>query len=102
MIMQKKHQATKTAHHLHAVFQELDKDGDGRVTWEEFEVAFNSDNMVKTWLAALELEVNDVHELFVLLDKGDGEISYSEFIHGAKRMKGGSERRCVVSLAPAR
>jgi len=73
---------------MHRVFEELDKDNDGVVCLDEFEVAISSETMV-TYLSVLGLEVADARILFCLLDKDfSGTIDIEDFILGCMRLRG--------------
>merc|ERR1711972_467722 len=82
---------------LEGVFRAVDASGDGRLNIEEFECIVEN-AMVKTWLQVLELEVHDAQALFRLLDNGDGEITYEEFLTGVLRLKGQARTMDVVSI----
>ena len=51
---------------LHMLFQEADTSGDGVISLDEFR-ALVSEPRVLHWLAALEVEVNEIEGLFGLL-----------------------------------
>jgi len=82
---------------LRAFFNEADQSGDGWLTWDEFE-AVVSQERVKTYLSALELDVNELEDLFTMLDDGDGRMSCDEFLGGVKRVKGQAKSIDVVRL----
>mmetsp|Transcript_13335 Transcript_13335/g.30413 ORF Transcript_13335/g.30413 Transcript_13335/m.30413 type:complete len:573 (+) Transcript_13335:55-1773(+) len=67
-------------------FLSLDTSGDGYLAWPEVEAALN-DEETKAWLDAMDLQVSDLEELFIVFDDGDGKISLDEFIRGVTRMK---------------
>ena len=86
------------AHRASSEFDLVDTDKSGTISLEEFKAALN-DKRVLSWLHALELQSTDAVALFNLLDDGDGGgISYSEFIHGAKRVKGHAQGIDIVTL----
>lgn len=72
---------------LEAFFKKLDKSGDGVLTWKEFGAVLNSPRL-RNWLATLELESDDLVNLFNMIDDGDGEISLEDFLHGARHLRG--------------
>merc|ERR1711879_288106 len=57
-----------------------------------------SDDKVKAYLAAIEIEVFEVASIFQLLDDGDGTISYEEFLHGIMRLKGTARSQDVIAI----
>lgn len=89
LIMQREKARTKLSRKMHALFAECDDTGDGTVSWEEFRDIIE-DQRVRTWLSAMELDVRDARDLFVLLDDGDHQISAEELVKGVSRLKGPS------------
>eukprot|EP00913_Durusdinium_trenchii_P013216 g12405.t1 len=70
------------------LFQEADTSGDGRLDLEEFKSILD-DYEVKIWLAAMDLDVSDVEELFFMLDDGgDGRLSAEELVKGVAKLRG--------------
>merc|ERR1711959_464594 len=69
----------------------------GHICLDEF-TKMIEEPRVKTWLAVLELEVNEITGLFELLDNGDGSISFEEFIAGVMRMRGSAKAVDLVTL----
>eukprot|EP00747_Dinoflagellata_sp_TGD_P086707 gnl/TRDRNA2_/TRDRNA2_163385_c1_seq2.p2 gnl/TRDRNA2_/TRDRNA2_163385_c1~~gnl/TRDRNA2_/TRDRNA2_163385_c1_seq2.p2 ORF type:complete len:177 (-),score=36.04 gnl/TRDRNA2_/TRDRNA2_163385_c1_seq2:155-685(-) len=82
---------------LKHVFEELDESGDGILTRKEFDQIL-TDNRMKTWLSALEVDVTELVSLFSVLDDGDGEISIDEFIHGVSKARGHAKAIDVLTL----
>eukprot|EP00931_Biecheleriopsis_adriatica_P058121 TRINITY_DN34535_c0_g1_i1.p1 TRINITY_DN34535_c0_g1~~TRINITY_DN34535_c0_g1_i1.p1 ORF type:complete len:655 (-),score=120.25 TRINITY_DN34535_c0_g1_i1:105-2069(-) len=72
---------------LEAVFIATDTSGDGTISEEEM-CAMLEDSKFRTYLHALDLEVHEGAALFQLLDDGDKELTYDEFINGILRFKG--------------
>eukprot|EP00746_Dinoflagellata_sp_MGD_P010847 gnl/MRDRNA2_/MRDRNA2_122547_c0_seq1.p1 gnl/MRDRNA2_/MRDRNA2_122547_c0~~gnl/MRDRNA2_/MRDRNA2_122547_c0_seq1.p1 ORF type:complete len:682 (-),score=145.22 gnl/MRDRNA2_/MRDRNA2_122547_c0_seq1:33-2021(-) len=97
MIAEKMRQKNKYMEKIKQLFQQADSSGDGNVTWEEFSGILD-DPKIKTWLAVLELEVQEVAGLFHLIDNGDGAISFDEFMSGLVRLKGSAKSVDVVTL----
>merc|ERR1719352_2060408 len=69
------------------LFDTMDVDGDGQLTWQEFENAFEVPE-VATKLKMLDFEPDSCRELFALLDTGDGALSLVEFFDGMSKMDG--------------
>eukprot|EP00913_Durusdinium_trenchii_P025072 g23535.t1 len=72
---------------IRKLFQTMDTSGDGTINYEEFSKLV-SDPKLNFWIGQLELEYHDLMSLFEFLDNGDGEITFSEFIEGATRLRG--------------
>jgi len=87
MIMQRKRAQEDYARKLRALFSYVDSSGDGRVSWDEFNILID-DPHLKTWMSALELDPHDLEGLFRLIGTGAGEIAVDEFVHGASLLKG--------------
>jgi hypothetical protein len=98
IMMLHKHRAVET--HMKKVkmlFNHLDEDGDGLVSLEEFR-SILEDPPVKMWLAAMELNVNDIDTVFSLLDDGDGKLTPEELVAGVSRLKGVAKSIDVVKM----
>lgn len=87
MIVEKKAQAKAHIKNIEHLFQVLDESQDGQLSEEEFESALQQ-KKVRTWFAALDVNVEDASQLFELLDDGDGKILRREFIDGIKNLSG--------------
>jgi len=72
------------------LFQTIDSSGDGAINLEEFEKLVQSPKL-SFWMSQLELEYHDLLSLFEFLDNGDGQITLSEFIEGAGRLRGSAK-----------
>jgi hypothetical protein len=87
LILQKERQISRLNANFAGVFKEIDDSGDGTVDWDEFQNVIH-DHRVLTWLAALDLDIEQCEGMFSLLDGGDGKISFQEFVKGVQRLKG--------------
>lgn len=83
--------------HLDRLYTNLDNDGDGRLTKEEFNVGLEQPR-VKHYFGSLDIDVSDVPTLFQILDDGDGTISRKEFIEGLKRVRGAAQSLDLLAL----
>jgi len=72
------------------LFQTMDSTGDGAINLEEFSKLVQSPKL-KFWMSQLELEYHDLLSLFEFLDNGDGQITLTEFIDGAARLRGSAK-----------
>jgi hypothetical protein len=69
-------------------FRQADADGSGQLSWEEFRTHL-VDNRVKAYFQTLDLDIQQAHVLFKLLDCNDnGEVGIDEFLDGCLRLKG--------------
>jgi len=82
---------------LEQVFLAADASCDGFISPEEFEDVL-SIPQVKGFLELLDLEVSEISALFSILDDGDGQISYNEFIQGVMRLKGQARSMDVIAM----
>jgi len=80
-----------------ALFERADESGDGSLDADEFQ-AVVGDPCVKTWLAAMELDVIDAQILFDLIDNGDSKITAKELLQGVARLKGFARSIDLVTL----
>eukprot|EP00927_Polykrikos_kofoidii_P023899 TRINITY_DN21854_c0_g1_i1.p1 TRINITY_DN21854_c0_g1~~TRINITY_DN21854_c0_g1_i1.p1 ORF type:complete len:685 (-),score=104.97 TRINITY_DN21854_c0_g1_i1:26-2044(-) len=64
----------------------MDTDGSGEITIEEFLEGYDSIPAVKILLQVLDIERDDLSQLFCLMDKdGSGKLSYEEFMNCIKK-----------------
>mmetsp|Transcript_87104 Transcript_87104/g.136322 ORF Transcript_87104/g.136322 Transcript_87104/m.136322 type:complete len:670 (-) Transcript_87104:66-2075(-) len=82
---------------LEELFNLMDEDGSGTLSWPEFESSFHDLEMTKKW-RLLDFEPDECRELFGLLDDGDGEIATNEFFDGLAKMKGLAQSKDIFRL----
>jgi len=76
---------------MQRVFEELDTNGSGTLTLEEFERQMQDENVL-TFMSTLELDIDQVRTLLTLLDRDqNGEVDIDEFVAGCIRLKGGAK-----------
>jgi len=75
---------------IQQVFMELDTDGSGSLTIEEFEKHIE-DEKIQAYLKSRQIDVRQVRTLFTLLDSDQtGDVSMEQFVDGILRLKGGA------------
>lgn len=90
LVQQELEQKVEFVDTLQRVFEELDANGSGSLTMEEFERQIQDEHIL-TYLSTLEIEVDQVRMLLPLLDLDrNGEVDIDEFINGCIRLKGGA------------
>lgn len=97
MIMQKKRDARRFQGELRRLFQDLDLQQDGVITFDEFQMALSNDR-VRHLLAALEINVLDAYDVFELLNNGHNEVSWDEFLIGMLRLRGPAQSMDLMRL----
>lgn len=74
------------------VFEDMDVDGDGELSWPEFESAFE-DKDLSAQLRLLGIEPSNCREIFNMLDTGDGVLSVEEFFQGIACLEGTAQAK---------
>jgi Ca2+-binding EF-hand superfamily protein len=87
----------KVLNKLNELFKEADKSGDGLLDRDEFEQVLGHPE-VRLYLQSLELDIHEEKALFQLIDDGDDNITYAEFINGVMRLKGQARSLDVVAM----
>merc|ERR1719281_1057236 len=70
------------------VFNRIDLDNSGTLCMDELVTMLNDEQTAK-WLTMLGIVPHEVKGLFTLMDDGDDEISFCEFLTGIMRLKDG-------------
>ncbi|CAE7213959.1 para [Symbiodinium natans] len=83
---QVQNQATMAAD-LRTMFQALDEDGSGTLTREEFTDVLD-DVMFIRHMKKLDIDLEELPDIFDILDDGDGNITTEEFCMGLTRLQG--------------
>lgn len=79
-------------------FEEIDTDGTGKISWEEFREYLQNEH-AQAYFAAQQLDTSDARDLFNLLDVDeDQEISLEEFVLGCKRLRGQARSQDVQAI----
>lgn len=83
--------------HLTELFLEIDADGSGELTREEFFGALGN-KKVRDMLDVLEMKVSELQETWEVLDDGDGLLNIKEFTDGIRRMKGEAKAKDIFDV----
>lgn len=78
-------------------FKAVDRSGDGMISEDEFNHML-LDSEFQHHMHALELEPHEGTALFQMLDDGDGQVGFDEFIKGVSRLKGQAKSLDVISI----
>jgi len=95
---EKKEKQKREMKELKTMFDAMDRDSSGAISWQEFRSSFQDEQMAKKWLL-LDFKPDDCRELFQLLDDGDGQIVAEEFFEGLMNLKGLAQARDLYSLS---
>jgi len=87
---QKERDAAMYTKKVRRLFSSMDSSGDGSINLREFSKLVKSPKL-QFWISQLELEYHDLLSLFEFLDNGDGQVTLSEFIEGAARLRGAAK-----------
>merc|ERR1719362_2146126 len=89
MIVKKRNQQREaSAAHLLELLTEIDSNGDGTVSHEEFIASIKREDIQQN-IDALQIDLAEAELLFFMLDRdGDGTIDTREFVNGMLRFKG--------------
>merc|ERR1719188_2572628 len=78
------------------MFDELDKDDSGMLTKQEFAESVLDDMVFIHQLKTLDIELEELPDVFEILDDGDGQVSTEEFCTGLMRMQGNAMSRDML------
>jgi len=96
MAQMKSQQHNHLQRELYEMFQEMDEDKSGNLSREEFMDVLD-DVMFVRKIKTLDIDIEELPDMFEILDDGDGEISIDEFCMGMTRMQGSALSRDVMS-----
>eukprot|EP00747_Dinoflagellata_sp_TGD_P069434 gnl/TRDRNA2_/TRDRNA2_156134_c0_seq1.p1 gnl/TRDRNA2_/TRDRNA2_156134_c0~~gnl/TRDRNA2_/TRDRNA2_156134_c0_seq1.p1 ORF type:complete len:146 (+),score=27.02 gnl/TRDRNA2_/TRDRNA2_156134_c0_seq1:229-666(+) len=82
------------------MFNKLDVDGDGRLSYEEFH-GLKTDERLHAAFTLLDIGVDDADVLFDIIKEDDGTVMAQDFIRGLKSLTGQTKRMDVMSLMRA-
>ncbi|CAK0791215.1 unnamed protein product, partial [Prorocentrum cordatum] len=78
-------------------FLELDKDGSGDLTYDEFKSAL-SHPQVRQVLSLLDLTKQEMLDSWDIMDDGDNVLTIVEFTNGIRRMKGRAKSKDIQDV----
>ncbi|CAE7691220.1 CACNA1F [Symbiodinium sp. CCMP2592] len=88
----------KLVSELYKVFHEVDQNGNGVISWTEFQLALEDERM-HTFLSTLELDMSDARKIFhILASEQTNAIEESDFLLGCLRMRGGASAVDMVRI----
>lgn len=79
------------------LFLEIDVDGSGEISREEFFSALGNRKVTQI-LDVLEMKVSELQETWEVLDDGDGRLNIKEFTDGIRRMKGKAKAKDIFHV----
>jgi len=97
MVQQKAKDRAKFVGKLEEIFREFDTNQNGMISFDEFQ-AFVKNPASKVYISQLELEAHELEGLFTLLDDGDDQVSFDEFLSGVIRLRGQTRTHDVLVL----
>ncbi|CAK0807773.1 unnamed protein product [Prorocentrum cordatum] len=98
MIRQRERMVRTHAEKMERLFQAADGSGDGLVDVEEFQATMREPD-VQTWLASMDLDVEDAAVVFQLVDSdGDGRLTADELVAGVSRLMGDARNLDLLVL----
>lgn len=80
---------------LAELFLQIDEDGSGELTTQEFSRALINPK-VQQQLTVLEIQREELEDIWNVLDDGDGVLTIEEFTSGLRRMKGPTKSKDVM------
>lgn len=80
------------------VLTNIDADGSGTVTWEEFEANLSDPELVE-FLDAMNINAQETQDLFDMVDSdGSGHVDINEFMECCMKLKSGANLNTIVTL----
>eukprot|EP00812_Abedinium_dasypus_P005562 NODE_1698_length_1080_cov_271.745366.p1 GENE.NODE_1698_length_1080_cov_271.745366~~NODE_1698_length_1080_cov_271.745366.p1 ORF type:complete len:337 (-),score=120.11 NODE_1698_length_1080_cov_271.745366:52-963(-) len=87
MVVQKTRAVHRHINKMMRLMTLTDTSGNGMLDRSEF-IKVMKDPTIKTWLAAMDIEVDDIGRLFDCIDNGDGNVTAEELIRGVSKLRG--------------
>jgi len=83
---------------LQNIFIEIDKDGSGTLSKEEYDDAVHNNERVMQKLQILQVNPSETAEIWAILDTGSGEIHVDEFAESLRAMQGQAKAKDSFSI----
>jgi len=98
VIQEEMHQRKSYMNQLRELFNEMDQDKSGTVTYQEFNDCLSHER-ARAYLDFLQLSASEAQGLFMLLDLDqNGEVGVEEFVLGCMRLKGTAKSIDAASM----
>lgn len=99
VIQDQMHAKNSAVKMMQEVFLDVDEDGSGMISFQEFDKLLKEKEEVRVYLSSLGLDVDEALGLFKLLDTDGSEtVGIEEFVHGCMRLKGGAKSIDLATL----
>jgi hypothetical protein len=98
MIRQREQQMKTHAYKMRRLFEAADGSGDGLLDAQEFQATMQEPD-VQTWMASMDLDVEDAGVVFELVDAdSDGRLTAEELVAGVSRLMGDARNLDLLVL----
>jgi voltage-gated sodium channel len=95
---QAEQERVKACEHILQIFTEADTDGNCELSSSEFQAALKKPS-VKSWLAAVGIDVRQAETLFDILDyDGSGVLDFNEFVEGVMKARGTASAQDILAV----
>jgi len=94
-LMKQSHQI-EIERELHKLFNDLDEDHSGELSKDEFTDVLGEVNFMRK-MKMLDIDLDELPEIFSILDDGDGAVTIQEFCDGIARMQGPASSRDMLN-----
>jgi len=89
----KREAMAKEIQELRDIFFEIDEDGSGTLSKEEYDESFRSNDRIVQKFNILGINEDEREEVWNILDTGDGQINVDAFAEGLRLMQGGAKAK---------
>mmetsp|Transcript_6687 Transcript_6687/g.14641 ORF Transcript_6687/g.14641 Transcript_6687/m.14641 type:complete len:913 (+) Transcript_6687:62-2800(+) len=88
----------KVKESLVQMFNDMDEDGSGWLSKDEFTDVLDDVEFVRK-MKVLDIDLEELPDVFEIIDDGDGQIEQAEFIHGLMWMQGNALNRDILKAS---